>query len=181
MANARPRFPLAAFLVLYLPAGSLALGLGHLTSAQSPGLAAAIQIVAGTLAYALAVEGAAEWGLRHPCAAPLIDRVLNLRRKRLRYALGFGLIGAVLAAGAEISARSAGLATAYSAGPLRIGIAAAVLFAVAWVIIGMAGGRAGLIHRALGEAMAGRPAHSCPPWADPSESGIVSAAVDPFP
>lgn len=156
MPNARPHFPLAAFLGLYLPAGSLALGLGHLTSAQSPGYAAAIQIVVGTLAYALAVEGAAEWGLRHPCTAPLIDRILNLRRKRLRYALGFGLIGAVLAAGAEMSARSAGLDTAYSAGPLRIGLAAALLFALAWIIIGTAGGRPGLIHRALDEALAGR-------------------------
>ncbi|HQU68260.1 MAG TPA: hypothetical protein PLI43_08665 [Albidovulum sp.] len=156
MPNARPHFPLAAFLVLYLPAGALALGLGHLTSAEAPGFAAAIQIVLGTLAYGLAVEGAAEWGLRHPCAAPLIDRILHLRRSRFRYAMSFGLIGAALAAGAEMSARSAGLVTAYSAGPVRIGIAVAVLFVLAWVIIGLAGGRAGLIHRALDEAMAGR-------------------------
>lgn len=156
MANARPHFPLAAFLVLYLPAGALALGLGHLTSAQSPGFAAAIQIVVGTLAYALAVEGAAEWGLRHPCTAPLIDRILNLRRKRLRYALGFGLIGAALAAGADLSARRAGFDTAYSAGPLRIGIAVCLLFVLAWIIIGTAGGRPGMMHRALGEALAGR-------------------------
>ena len=156
MPTARPHFPLVAFLALYLPVGALALGLGHLTSAQSPGFAAAIQILVGTAAYVLAVEGAAEWGLRHPCAAPLIDRILHLRRNRLRYAFGFGLIGAALAAGAEIAVRSVGLATAYSAGPLRIGIAAALLFALAWIIIGMAGGRTGMIHRALDEAMAGR-------------------------
>lgn len=156
MPSTRPHFPLAAFLALYMPAGALALGLGHLTSAQSPGLAAAVQLVVGTGAYALAVEGAAEWGLRHPCAAPLIDRILHLRRNRLRYALVFGLIGAALAAGADMSVRHLGMDTAYSAGPLRIGIAAALLFALAFVIIGMAGGRAALIHRALGEALAGR-------------------------
>lgn len=154
MPNSRPHFPLAAFLALYLPAGALALGLGHLTSVQSPGFATVIQIVVGTAAYGLAVEGAAEWGLRHPCAAPLIDRILHLRRNRLRYALGFGVIGAVLAAGADISARQIGLATAYSAGPLRIGVAALILFALAWIIIGMAGGRIGLMRRALGEALA---------------------------
>lgn len=156
MPQARPHFPLAVFLALYLPAGTLALGLGHLTSAQSPGLAAVIQIVAGTVAYALSVEGAAEWGLRHPCAAPLIDRVLHLRRHRLRYALGFGLMGAALAAGADLSTRQLGMAAAYSADPLRITIAAALLCALAWVIIGAAGGRISLMHRALGEALAGK-------------------------
>ncbi|MGL4279694.1 MAG: hypothetical protein ACRCS0_04955, partial [Albidovulum sp.] len=88
MPKSRPHFPLAAFLALYAPAGALALGLGHLTFAQSPGLAVVIQLALGTAAYALAVEGAAEWGLRHPCATPLIDRILNLRRNRFRYALG---------------------------------------------------------------------------------------------
>lgn len=156
MPKSRPHFPLAAFIALYLPAGALALGLGRLTSAGSPGFATVVQRVAGIAAYALAVEGAAEWGLRHPCAAPLIDRMLNLRRNRCRYALGFGLIGAVVVAVADLSARRLGLDTPSGAGLLRIGMTAAIMSALAWAILGAAGGRRDLMHRALDDAMAGR-------------------------
>lgn len=156
MPKSRPHFPLAAFLALYLPAGALALGLGHLTSAQSPGFAVVVQLALGTAAYALAVDGAAEWGLRHPCATPLIDRILHLRRNRLRYALGFGVIGAVLAVVADAAARRFGFDTAYSVGPLPVALVATGLFALAWFIIGMVGDRPALMHRALDEALTRR-------------------------
>ena len=148
--------PVLAFLAVYLPAGTIGLGLGLWTMPHAPVLAAILQIGAGVLAFSLAVEGAAEWYLRGPGRRPLIERVLHLRRYRLRYALIFALLGASVAGLADLCAGFCGISIAFSGGPLRIALGAALLFALASVIIGSAGARQSLMRRALGEALARR-------------------------
>jgi len=145
--------PVLAFLAFYLPTGVLALALGLWALPQAPLMAAALQIGFGALAYAIAVEGATEWFLRRPGRQPLIARVLHLRRYRRRYAPVFALVGASVAGLADVCAGAFGIGIAASAGPGRIVLGAALLFALASVIIGSAGARQGLIRRALGEAL----------------------------
>jgi hypothetical protein len=142
-----------AFLALYLPVGALALSLGLWALPEAPLMAGLLQIGFGALAFVLAVEGATEWFLRGPGRQPLIARVLHLRRHRHRYALVFALLGASVAGLADLCAGACGIGIAASAGPGRIALGAALLFALASVIIGSAGDRPSLIRRALGEAL----------------------------
>lgn len=153
----RSIFPVLAFLALYLPAGALALGLAAWALPDAPVLAPLIQIVLGAAAFAVAVEGAADCCLWRRAGVPLIQRILHLRRNRGRYSAVFAMLGAALGGGAEIVAGIGGIPLALQGGPLGMALAAAVLFAVAWLILGSAGARHGLIHRALDEALRGRP------------------------
>jgi hypothetical protein len=153
----RTVIPVLAFLAIYLPAGAIALGLGLCAAPHAPLIAAVLQIGLGAFAFAVAVDGAANWFLRRPGHRPLIQRILHLRRNRLRFALVFALLGASVAGLADLCAGACGITLAASAGPGRIAVGTILLFALASVIIGSAGDRQSLIRRALGEALATRP------------------------
>lgn len=148
--------PVLAFLTLCLPAGASAFGLAAWVQPNAPALAPPIQAVLGTAAFAVAVEGAADCCLWRSGRLPLIQRILHLRRNRLRYAILFAILGATATGAAEILAARFGIPLAIQAGPSGMALAAVLLFAIGWVILGSAGARHGLIHRALDEALRGR-------------------------
>ncbi len=157
LSHDRSIFPVLAFLVFYLPVGTLALVLGLWAMPQAPHFAPLIQLGFGTAAFAIAVEGAAACCLRSPSRLPLIQRLLCLRRCRRRYALIFGLLGASFAGIADLCAGACGIALAFSAGAGRIALAVPLLILIAWILIGVAGARRDLVRRAFHEAMASRP------------------------
>ena len=145
----RSLYPALAFLTFYLPAGAFSLTLILWVGAHAPALAPAVQLFLGALAFALAVVAAAECCLLRGYAGPLIQRLLHLRRDRMRLALLFAILGAVPAGAADLF----GVSMALGAGPGRIGVAVVMLSPLAWLILGAICARGDLMRRALGEAV----------------------------
>lgn len=144
--------PIRLFVLSFLPGASSALLLGILAMASAPGLAPAVLLSFGFLAFALAVGRAASPpGPRRgggDRAGPVLA-LLELRRNRCRYAFVF----AVTAAGFAVlalrlaAAFGAGLPVAANAGHLLLALA--VLFVAAWIQIGEAACSTGAVRRAF--------------------------------
>jgi hypothetical protein len=145
----RSLYPALAFLAFYLPAGVFSLTVTRWAGVHAPALAPAVQLFLGALAFALAVVAAAECCLLRGYAGPLIQRLLHLRRDRMRLALLFAILGAVPAGAADLY----GASMALGAGPGRIGVAVVLLYPLAWLILGAICARGDLMRRALGEAV----------------------------
>lgn len=148
----RSLYPALAFLTFYLPAGAFSLTVTRWAGVHAPSLAAAVQLVLGALAFGLAVAAAAECCLLSRYGGSLIERLLHLRRDRMRLALLFAILGAVPAGAADLF----GVSMALGAGPGRIGVAVAMLYPLAWLILRALCARGDLMRRALDEAV-GRP------------------------
>ncbi|WP_108852446.1 hypothetical protein [Albidovulum aquaemixtae] len=121
---------------------------------NAPGLAPAVLLALGFLAFALAVGrasappgDAAQRGRFHA-----IERLLLLRRNRARYAFVFAAAGTVLATATLVGFAGIGTEIPLHAGLGLVLQMLAIFFVAAWVLIGEVACTHDAIRRALKEA-----------------------------
>lgn len=142
---------LRLFLLFFVPGGGLALLLAFLAAPRIPGYAGMILLGIGFLAFVIATGAATACSLA--CAgrggAEPVLRVLDLRRNRGRYAFLFAVTAAATVDLALRLALSLGIDAPEAAGPLAFFGAVALLFVVAWIMIGDRAGTTQTLLRAL--------------------------------
>ena len=144
--------PIRLFVLTFLPGASAALLLGVLATASAPGLAPAVLLSFGFLAFALAVGLAASPsgpGGAGPGAAGPVLALLDLRRNRCRYAFVFAVAAAGFAVLALRLAAAFGFDLPLAVNAGHVLLALAVLFVAAWIQIGEAACSKGAVRRAL--------------------------------
>ncbi|MEZ5779424.1 MAG: hypothetical protein R3E44_13775 [Paracoccaceae bacterium] len=150
MPTRDPEFrPIRLFLARFLPGAGLALVLALVVSPVRPSFGPPLLSVLGLIVFARAVSSVACPSLgprRDPMGVQPIAVILALRRHQLRYAVTFSLCGA-----AAFSLAGAALPVAFGAGAGALG--AAVLFLVAWGLIGSTACSPDAIRKALSLAL----------------------------
>ncbi len=139
--------PIRLFVLTFLPGASAALLLGVLATASAPGLAPAVLLSFGFLAFALAVGLAASPS--GPGGAGPVLALLDLRRNRCRYAFVFAVAAAGFAVLALRLAAAFGFDLPLAVNAGHVLLALAVLFVAAWIQIGEAACSKGAVRRAL--------------------------------
>lgn len=147
--------PIRLFVLSFLPSASSALLLGVLATASAPGLAPAVLLSFGFLAFALAVgvaaspPGPGRAGTRG--AGPVLA-LLELRRNRCRYAFVFAVAAAGFAVLSFRLAAAFGIDLPIAANAGHGLLALAVLFVAAWIqIVEAACSRAAVRRAFLGD------------------------------
>lgn len=145
---ARRSNPIRPFFAVFLPGCGLALALALLAEDRAPSFAPAIFLSSGSLAYLAAIGGAlcVTLGSTEGDRTGRVIRLLDLRRNRTRYAFVFAVVAA---ASADLALRLIAALGAAAPGAWPFPIAFAVLFPVAWLLIGNAAGSPGTLRRAL--------------------------------
>ncbi len=140
--------PIRPFLAVFLPGAGLTVALGLLAVERAPDFAPAIVLGSGFLAFLVAVGRALAVTLGSPQGGRTgaVVRLLDLRRNRGRYALIFAVVAAVVA---ELALWLVAAPGAGAPGGWPLLVAFAVLFGVAWLLIGDVAGSPGTLRRAL--------------------------------